>query len=80
MNTIPDMSAHLVLPQAYCSAEYHDYELKSIFPHTWLFAGLMLELEGKTHRGLRLGNTTAGFLTVRAFPPAFRKRTPSRRW
>ncbi len=57
MNTIPDMSAHLVPPQAYCSAEYHDYELKSIFPHTWLFAGLMLELEGKTHRGLRLGNT-----------------------
>lgn len=52
------MTQKLLDPACYRSEEhYKKIELNSIFKQSWLFAGLMLELEGKTHRGLRLGNT-----------------------
>lgn len=46
-----------ISPDAYRHTEELAQELKTLFRETWLFAGLMLELEGKTHLGLRLGDT-----------------------
>ena len=44
-------------PWAYFSSDFYAEELSNIFAKNWLFAGLMLELEGKMHYGVRLGNT-----------------------
>ena len=44
-------------PDVYRSPAHYEHEMQTLFQRSWLFAGLMLELEGKTHLGLRLGNT-----------------------
>lgn len=50
------LTPHIPL-HAYHSSEHYAQELAILFPRAWLFAGLMLELEGKTHYGVRLGST-----------------------
>lgn len=52
------MSQPQILPAWYRSSEHYvDIEYEAIFKHSWLFACLTLELEGKAHYGVRLGNT-----------------------
>ncbi|OBY84733.1 aromatic ring-hydroxylating dioxygenase subunit alpha [Delftia sp. JD2] len=53
IESIPDR----IPPQAYWLKEQHAQELTNLFPQAWLFAGLMLELQGKMHYGVRLGET-----------------------
>ncbi len=43
-------------PDAYLLLSNYNHEIQTLFHRNWLFAGLMLELEGKVYRGLRLGN------------------------
>ncbi|MDR0225018.1 MAG: aromatic ring-hydroxylating dioxygenase subunit alpha [Burkholderiaceae bacterium] len=57
MTTSAATGTHTIPTQAYCTLEHFNHELDSLFPHTWLFACLKLELEGKHHYGLRLGAT-----------------------
>lgn len=57
MNDFTSWPGNRIPVHAYRSPEHYNHELKALFPHVWLFAGLMLELEGKAHYGVRLGNT-----------------------
>ncbi len=57
MNTTIPWPADRIAVDAYRAPDHHTHELQTLFPRTWLFAGLMLELAGKAHYGVRLGNT-----------------------
>ena len=50
-------STHRVNPVAYRAPEHHLRESQTLFHTSWLFAGLLLELEAKAHYGVRLGDT-----------------------
>lgn len=57
MNTSTESLSYRIHPRAYWSPEQRTQELLHLFPHVWLFAGLMLELQEKMHYGVRLGET-----------------------
>lgn len=55
MNAYIPFQSQKISPHAYHSNEHYTHELKKFFPNTWLFAGLLFELKGKSHYGVRLG-------------------------
>lgn len=56
MKTYPLFFDNTISPDAYHSVELFPKELETIFSQSWLFAGLKIELQGKTHFSLTLGN------------------------
>ena len=63
-----------MIPAAkYTSHEWHQKELETFFPHQWLFAGLLLEMSGLCHVGVKLGTAQVLIqVDVQGRPRAFR--------
>jgi phenylpropionate dioxygenase-like ring-hydroxylating dioxygenase large terminal subunit len=51
------MPAGLIEPSLYRVPAHHARELQGLFRQSWVFAGLLLELQGLAHQVLRLGDT-----------------------
>lgn len=52
------MSSDVVVPLMYRNvSHFTDTEIPKIFNQSWIFSGLLMELNGKTHVGLRVGST-----------------------
>ncbi|MGN6704256.1 MAG: aromatic ring-hydroxylating oxygenase subunit alpha [Burkholderiaceae bacterium] len=46
----------LISPDCYRDPAHHARELRSLFARHWIFAGMLFELDGLAHRGVRIGD------------------------